>query len=800
MSDAHLSIKVTREGVDEAARSLYSLTQAGAGAEVSFKSLAMQIAGYTSVANLAVQVGQKVISGIADITKESIVLAASFEKSRMTWGVLVNDMQKGSKVFDQLYAFAAKTPLSFQNVERAAQTLKGMGVATEDLIGVMGKLGDVAMGDDAKLQRVSLVYGQVVAKGKADTRDLWQFVDAGVPIVDMLGQVLGKTGGEILKMTADGKIGFKDVEAAINKATGEGGQFHNLMQETSKTASGQWSTALDNARTVAADFGEKLLTFVVPALKEFNAQMERRAENKNIDKVLAWGTTDVDAIKKAMGDLENQIYEVRGGPYYERDFKLKSLEKEYAELQRIYDAALRLQDLNKKTSPATPAAKQLTPDEQAIEDGKAELRKKFWEIDQNAKWADSQGQAFDSVAEKAKALDKIVGDLIEKGFGANGGGIRSLDALATSLLGPGWRNPALANNMQPGYRQASWSDVPQASGFAGMSGEELAQYNAYTYGYKTPTSFGETSYTSTTANASSLGRHGAVAGSETERTLDNLTNEYEKLTRGVEDYETAQKRANGWTEEQIFSFQILKDNIRRTAEEQKKLVEFQKNLDALKNSLIGIGEQGFVNTFKSLGEAFASGSDAGESLAQSIANVGKSILDQTPMLLLQLAVSAAGTGNWGLALLLLGASGLVAIGSGAADHFADNAQGDVYSSPSLHSYVNGVYSSPKLFNFAKGASFGRFAEAGPEAIMPLGRTPSGALGVQATGGKTSITVVNELGVKADATIEESQGPDGGKQMRVMLRKAVADVIASGAVDKPLTSRIQGSRIAGRRVS
>ncbi len=49
-----------------------------------------------------------------------------------------------------------------------------------------------------------------------------------------------------------------------------------------------------------------------------------------------------------------------------------------------------------------------------------------------------------------------------------------------------------------------------------------------------------------------------------------------------------------------------------------------------------------------------------------------------------------------------------------------NAKGGVYDSPSLSAYSNGVYSSPQLFAFAKGA--GIFAEAGPEAIMPLART------------------------------------------------------------------------------
>ncbi|AGN83563.1 phage tail tape measure protein [Enterobacter sp. R4-368] len=76
------------------------------------------------------------------------------------------------------------------------------------------------------------------------------------------------------------------------------------------------------------------------------------------------------------------------------------------------------------------------------------------------------------------------------------------------------------------------------------------------------------------------------------------------------------------------------------------------------------------------------------------------------------------------------ASGGTAIQSAVAN-FQFNAQGGVYDSPSLSSYSNGVYNSPQLFAFAQGA--GVFAEAGPEAIMPLTRASDGSLGVRAVG-------------------------------------------------------------------
>lgn len=65
----------------------------------------------------------------------------------------------------------------------------------------------------------------------------------------------------------------------------------------------------------------------------------------------------------------------------------------------------------------------------------------------------------------------------------------------------------------------------------------------------------------------------------------------------------------------------------------------------------------------------------------------------------------------------------------------------------------GIVSSPTVFRFAGGA--GLMGEAGPEAIMPLKRLPSGQLGVAASGGGMSV-VMNIQTPDADS-FRRSQG-------------------------------------------
>ncbi|MBK0059612.1 phage tail tape measure protein [Pseudomonas sp. S44] len=103
--------------------------------------------------------------------------------------------------------------------------------------------------------------------------------------------------------------------------------------------------------------------------------------------------------------------------------------------------------------------------------------------------------------------------------------------------------------------------------------------------------------------------------------------------------------------------------------------------------------------------------------------------------LIRIQVRQAAAGFLSSAFGFLGGGGS-ALGQGTMTGFSEgsfvaNAKGGVYDSPSLSSFSNQVHDSPQMFAFAKGA--GIFAEAGPEAIMPLARGPDGSLGVVAMG-------------------------------------------------------------------
>lgn len=131
---------------------------------------------------------------------------------------------------------------------------------------------------------------------------------------------------------------------------------------------------------------------------------------------------------------------------------------------------------------------------------------------------------------------------------------------------------------------------------------------------------------------------------------------------------------------------------------------------------------------------------------------GVSVLKIIQNVLVNMAV-ANGVSSIG-SLFSFGASSAAAASSGTAiqnagANFIFNAKGNVYDSPSLSAYSNGVFQTPQLFAFAKGA--GVFAEAGPEAIMPLTRAADGSLGVRAvgTGGGQAVSSAPQVYITID---------------------------------------------------
>lgn len=263
--------------------------------------------------------------------------------------------------------------------------------------------------------------------------------------------------------------------------------------------------------------------------------------------------------------------------------------------------------------------------------------------------------------------------------------------------------------------------------------------------------------------------------------------------------------------------QMLTDALNR---EKEIMQQHYASLDAMNNDWQGGIEQGFRNwmdtasTYSTQMSGVVQGAMSGlvdtmaDGLSGSKADWNEwsmSVLKSLQKVLLNAMIvngikSMQGASIWGS---LFGSansggstpSGAYGSASSGLDFFKQNAKGGVYDSPSLSAYSGGVFDSPKLFAFAKGA--GVFGEAGPEAIMPLARTPDGNLGVRMMGEQGG-------GFSGDITVQQTIHVSGNGD--AALNRAMEEAARKGANDgarqarqemlQDFQSRGQGRRLLG----
>ena len=192
----------------------------------------------------------------------------------------------------------------------------------------------------------------------------------------------------------------------------------------------------------------------------------------------------------------------------------------------------------------------------------------------------------------------------------------------------------------------------------------------------------------------------------------------------------------------------------------------------------------FTNAFSSMEDAVANFATTGK---LSFSDFTKSIIADMARIATQQAASGLLSSIAGSALGAYfgggAAAGSTSFGSSIGSAITANAKGGVYDSPSLSSFSNQVHDKPQMFAFAKGA--GIFAEAGPEAIMPLTRTAGGELGVRALGGggggasggntesKMEVTININRDGSGDATADTAMGQKLAPQFLAMIRGEIA---------------------------
>ena len=208
--------------------------------------------------------GLAVGAGLFTLSKTGIQAAMAMEGLNAQFTVMTGSADRANSLIQEISGFAAETPFDKLGLSEAGKTLMAFGMESEKVVPTLKMLGDVAGGDQNKLNSLALVFGQIQSTGKLMSGDLLQLITKGFNPLTVMAKASGKSVEELKDLLAQGAISAEDVTKAFQIATSEGGLFFGNLEAQSKTLAGRLSTLKDNVVTALQNMAEAFL----PLLKK----------------------------------------------------------------------------------------------------------------------------------------------------------------------------------------------------------------------------------------------------------------------------------------------------------------------------------------------------------------------------------------------------------------------------------------------------------------------------------------------------------------------------------------------------
>ena len=204
------------------------------------------VAAGQMIADFAKQASSK----LAEVVKSGVDYNATMESYLTNFKVMLGSEEAAATKLSEIRKMAASTPFSLDDLTSGTQTLLQFGIAADDTTGVLQRLGDISLGNAEKLQTLTRAYGKMSSAQKVTLENVNMMIDAGFNPLNQICDATGESMSDLYKRISDGKVSFSELEAAVEAATSQGGQFYNGMLEASQTFSGRMSTLTDNTKAL----------------------------------------------------------------------------------------------------------------------------------------------------------------------------------------------------------------------------------------------------------------------------------------------------------------------------------------------------------------------------------------------------------------------------------------------------------------------------------------------------------------------------------------------------------------------
>ena len=639
---------------------------------------------------------------LKDYGQYALQTAASFEQLAISFRVMTGSAQTGQELTDAIIKLGAETPMTAQQLSKAAQLLLSFGESAENIIPDLKLLGDITGGEVNRFNMLALAFAQVGANGKLMGQDLLQMVNAGFNPLQIMSQTTGKSMGQLREEMSEGRISFQMVAQAMRDATKEGGRYFGLMEQQSQSLNGRLSTLGDTWEQVAKSIGD---AFAPAAKTAVNALITL---GENVQKTIEWLKSEQST--------------------------LKGLKQSWLE---------------------------------------------YW-------------------ASKRKDKSTLV-FTVEPYLNERRTQKQVQSALSKSGANTGFNATVLSSSASSTSSVTKQKDTYERLQEAAKNARREVELNAIAYGTSSPqVQQAFEKYRNLNTQLNDINK---IFDKNTQIVSEN-GNAYSQLQQKIS--ETRNQLLNMAVSGQgdTAQFTMLKNTLKQYE------IQAQQANTAVTNS-VGLSWKNISNTISSqLSYALTTPLQEGENAFERLGNVALNVIGQIAQAWLSSSLnnlfSGSGGGKssgGGIFSALGGAIGSIwgpagsaiggALGSIGGKLF--NADGNAFINGHLQPFANGgVVSSPTMFPMS-GNRTGLMGERGAEAIMPLKRTPSGQLGVQAQTSPATVNVYNQ----SDSRIETVQRPDGETDVFI---KRVNNALRNERTQAGFSSALQRNQSRGVQAS
>ena len=193
---------------------------------------------------------------IKDFISQVATVRGEFQQLEIAFKTMLGSKEKADALMAQLIKTAATTPFQISDIAASAKQLLAYGLEADKVNETLIRLGDIAAGLSVPINDLAYLYGTTMVQGRLYTQDLNQFLGRGIPLMGELAKQFGVAESEVKKLVEEGKVGFPEVQKAIENLTNEGSKFGGLMAAQSQTITGQISNLEDQIEQIFNTIGQ----------------------------------------------------------------------------------------------------------------------------------------------------------------------------------------------------------------------------------------------------------------------------------------------------------------------------------------------------------------------------------------------------------------------------------------------------------------------------------------------------------------------------------------------------------------